>query len=155
MSELEQIIGKTDPAQMIAAIDLYEMLDQFRALKERKKELETTLEEVNGKIEIANDELVKKFVESETEKVTKGGFTYSMGKRIFASPADGCKEKLYRWLKRHGYRDLVKETVNAQTLTSQVKEWKEADPTLSEIGAAKNYLKIFEKVTIGIRKGKA
>jgi hypothetical protein len=153
MSLAETKIGNTDPGQLMTALDLYQLLDRYHGLKDRKTALEDELKAINAAVETVNDVLVDKFVESETTKVSKGGFTYHMNTRLFASPKEGCKAELYDWLKVNGYGDLVKETVYAQTLSSQVKEWKEVDGAIPE--GADRYLSVHEKVTINIRKGKS
>lgn len=133
--------------------EMFQLAERLRTLKERKKKLESFEKIINAQIETINDKVVKLMVENETEKFSKRGYTYGMTTKLHASPMEGCKEKFYRWLKRHGYKDLVKETVNAQTLSSQVKEWKELDGKLPKGISA--MLNVFEKVTITIRKGKA
>jgi predicted transcriptional regulator len=152
--EAEQIIENQDPAQVMVALDLYQLIDQYHALRTRKDELKKQLESVTAEVETANDELVTKMVESETKSVSKGGYTYSLNPRSFARAKDGCKEKLFAWLKRHSYGDIITKTVNANTLSSLFKEIKEAKD-IKLLKSAQKVIDVYEKVTVGIRKGKA
>jgi len=68
-----------------------------------------------------------------------------------ASAVAGSKEELYAALRAQGYGDLVYETVNANSLSSFVKERiEESGDALPEwlIGL----VNVFDKTTVGVRK---
>lgn len=64
----------------------------------------------------------------------------------------GRKEDMFQALKSNGYAELVTETVNANTLASFVKEQKELNN--DEIPDwISSVVSVFEKVSVGVRKG--
>ena len=68
-----------------------------------------------------------------------------------ASAVAGSKEELYSALRDQGYGDLVYETVNANSLSSFVKERiEENEDTLPDW--LTGLVNVFEKTTVGVRK---
>lgn len=57
----------------------------------------------------------------------KGSFTFSGGKihlesRLYASCSGVGQPTFFKWLRKNGAADLIKETVNAQTLSAFIRE---------------------------------
>ena len=132
--------------------EIFEMADKLKAVKEHKTELETQVKEMNAQIEQLDRALSDAMAEQEVERFSHSGSTFYLNTRLYASPASGRKDALMRALKENGYGSIVVETVNAGTLSSFVKEQMAANedelPTwLSDV------VSVFEKTTVGVRKG--
>lgn len=129
---------------------IIETADRLKFLKDRKKDLEAEIKEINAHIDIAEQFLVESMTTDELDKFTHSGTTFYMKSRLFASAVSGRKQDLMEGLKEHGYGDLVQETVNANTLASFVKEQMEAEGDLPEW--LDETVNTYEKTSIGMRK---
>lgn len=132
--------------------ELFELADQLKAARDRKKELADQTKENNAEIERLDLALSEGMAEAECEKFTRNGSTFYLNSRLFASPASGRKADLMQALKDNGYGSIVTETVNANTLASFCKEQLAAnDEELPEW--LSGVVNTFEKVSVGVRKG--
>ena len=132
---------------------LFELSDRLKALKENKKELETTLKNVNEKILEVEVSLAELMTLNETQNFTRSGTMFSLTTSTKASAKAGKREELYTELKNAGYGDLVVETVNPSSLSAFVKE------QISENGEAlpewlDGLVNVFEITSISLRKTK-
>lgn len=132
--------------------ELFELADQLKAAKDRKKELDAQTKENNAEIERLDLALSEGMAEAECDRFSRNGYTFYLNSRLFASPAAGRKEDMMQALKDNGYGDLVVETVNAGTLSSFCKEQMAANEDelpdwLSDV------VSTYEKVSVGVRKG--
>ena len=132
--------------------ELFELADQLKAAKDRKKELDAQTKENNAEIERLDLALSEGMAEAECDRFSRNGYTFYLNSRLFASPAAGRKEDMMQALKDNGYGDLVVETVNAGTLSSFCKEQMAANEVelpdwLSDV------VSTYEKVSVGVRKG--
>ena len=132
---------------------LFDLSDRLKALKENKKELETTLKNVNEKILEVELSLAELMTLNETQNFTRSGTMFSLTTSTKASEKAGKREELYTALKNAGYGDLVVETVNPSSLSAFVKE------QISENGEAlpewlDGLVNVFEKTSISLRKTK-
>lgn len=130
---------------------IFELADQLKAAKDKKKELEEQVKRTSAEIEHLDLVLSDAMVEEECEHFSRNGYTFYLGSRLFASAMAGKKEELYEALREHGYGNIVTETVNANTLSSFVKEQRalnndEIPEWISKV------VSTFEKVSVGIRK---
>ena len=132
---------------------LFELSDRLKALKENKKELETTLKNVNEKIFEIESSLAELMTLNETQNFTRSGTMFSLTTSTKASAKAGKREELYTALKNAGYGDLVVETVNPSSLSAFVKEQiSENGETLPEW--LDGLVNVFEKTSISMRKSK-
>ena len=130
---------------------IMELADQLKAAKERKSKLEEQTKAVNAEIDRLDLALSDAMAEAELDKFTHCGSTFYLKSRLFASPMAGKKEDLYAVLKENGFGSLVTESVNANTLSSFVREQKaENGDELPEW--LDGFINTFEKVSVGIRK---
>lgn len=132
------------------ANELFGLSEELVVLKEAKKELDSIVKENNRKIEQVEEKMVALMLEDEVQSFKRDGKTFFISTRLFASIPDENKEEVFNWFK--GDPDLagmVKEQINANTLSSWVKEQEDELP--EEI---KEKLNIYEKTSIGIRSGK-
>ena len=132
---------------------MFNLSDRLKALKENKKELETTLKNVNEMIFEIESSLAELMTLNETQNFTRSGTMFSLTTSTKASAKAGKREELYTALKNAGYGDLVVETVNPSSLSAFVKE------QISENGEAlpewlDGLVNVFEKTSISLRKTK-
>lgn len=131
---------------------IFELADQLKAVKDKKKELEAQVKEVAAAIEQLDLALSDAMAEAECERFSRNGSTFYLNTRLFVSPVAGHKEELFQALKANGYGEIVTETVNANTLASFVKEQMSLNNDEMPAWIAE-VVSTFEKVSVGIRKG--
>ena len=118
---------------------LFEWADRLKALRDRKEALEAELKQVNVDIDDADWHLSNLMAESETQN--------------FTNAAPGRKDELFAALRAEGYGDMITETVNANSLSSFVKEQiaENGDELPSWLHGLVN---VFEKTTVGVRRAR-
>ena len=127
------------------------MADRLKALREQKDALEAELKQTNADIDEADWQLSNLMAETETQNFTRAGTMFCLTTKTRASATAGMKDALFEVLRAEGYGDLITETVNANSLSSFVKE------QISENGDAlpewlNGLVNVFEKTTVGVRK---
>ena len=130
---------------------IFEMADRLKTLQEQKKDLEAQTKALAAEIAELDEQLSDAMTEAELDRFSRGGSTFYLKSKLFASPAAGRKDEMMRALKDNGYGSLVVETVNVSTLASFIKEQREA--TGEDIPAwLGDTVSTYEKVSVGIRK---
>lgn len=130
---------------------IFAMADRLKALQEEKKSLEANVKALGAEIADLDNRLSDAMAEAELERFSRGGCTFYLKSRLFASPAVGRKEEMMQALKGHGFGTLVVETVNVNTLASFLKEQREA--TGEDIPAwLEGIVNTYDRVSVGIRK---
>ena len=132
--------------------EIFEMADKLKAAKDRKKELDAQVKDVNAEIESLDLALSDAMAESELDRFSRNGSTFYLNTRLFASSVAGRKNDLMQILKEQGYGSIVVETINANTLASFVKEQMAANEDVLPEWLA-DVVSTFEKVSDGVRKG--
>ena len=102
--------------------NMYELAEQLKQLREKKKAAEQQLKDIHAEIAQTEYQLSVQMAETETQNFTRAGTTFALTTKIRASAVAGRKEELYAALKENGCGDLVYETVNANSLSAFVKE---------------------------------
>jgi predicted nuclease with TOPRIM domain len=130
---------------------MFDLADELKRLRDLKSDLEAQVKEVNEKIDDTDYRLSELMAESETQNFTRAGTMFCLTTKTRASAVAGSKEELYAALRSQGFGELVYETVNANSLSSFVKE------RIEENGETlPNWLtglvNVFDKVTVGVRK---
>lgn len=130
---------------------LFEWADKLKFLRDRKDELETELKQVNMDIDNADWHLSNLMAETETQNFTRAGTMFCLTTKTRASARAGQKDELFAALRGEGYGDMITETVNANSLSSFVKE------QIAENGDMlpdwlDGLVSVFEKTTVGVRK---
>ena len=134
-------------------MDMLELADKLKDLKERKKEIDDKRKQINAEIEKTENELVELMMEQEVGRFERAGSTFYINTRLFASPLAAKKQELFATLKNEGYGDLVQETVNANSLAAFVREQiEENEDQLPEW--LEGLVNVYEKTSIGIRRSK-
>ena len=130
---------------------LFEWADQLKALRERKDALEEEMKQLNADIDNADWHLSELMAESETQNFTRGGTTFCLTTKTRANAVAGKRAELFAALRENGYGDLVTETVNANSLSSFVKEQMEAEGDMLP-GWLNGLVSVFEKTTVSVHK---
>lgn len=130
---------------------LFELADRLKALRDRKDELEAELKQVNMEIDNTDWHLSDLMAETETQNFTRAGTMFCLTTKTRANATPGRKNELFSALRCEGYGDMITETVNANTLSSFVKE------QIAENGDMlpewlSGLVNVFEKTTVGVRK---
>jgi len=130
---------------------MFELADELKRLRDLKADLETEVKETVAQIEETDYRLSELMAETETQNFTRAGTMFCLTTKTRASAVPDSKEELYAALRAQGYGDLVYETVNANSLSSFVKE------QIEENGDAlpawlMGLVNVFDKVTVGVRK---
>lgn len=130
---------------------IFEMADRLKVLKEQKKGLEAQAEAVGAEINALDAQLSDAMAEADLNRFSRNGSTFYLKSRLFASPAAGRKDEMMAALKANGYGSLVVESVNANTLSSFIKEQREVTgmDVPEWLG---DTVSTYEKVSVGIRK---
>lgn len=102
--------------------NMYELAEQLKQLREKKKAAEQQLKDIHAEIAQTEYQLSVQMAETETQNFTRAGTMFALTTKTRASAMAGRKDELYAALKENGYGDLVYETVNANSLSAFVKE---------------------------------
>jgi septin family protein len=138
---------------------MFNLADQLKMLREMKETYERELKAVNAEIEKVDYELSELMAETETQNFTRSGVMFSLKKVVRASAVAGIRGELFTALRSHGYGDLVTEQVNANSLSSFVKEQMENYAEEHEgVKRIPDWLEgkvnVFEKASVSVRKTK-
>ena len=95
---------------------LTEMIEHYNYLLGCKDQLNAQLKDINEEIELKRAELADAMIDADVLKVTHLGYSWSVGTKTRFSKKAGADEELFELLRDNGLGDIIKETVNAQTL---------------------------------------
>lgn len=134
---------------------LFEQLDAYKELLDRKDALAAETKENNAAIEEMKLKIAEEMVENECPKISRNGFTYSLQEKTMYSKKgeDKLMEEgvdFFEVLRNEGLGDLIVETVNARTLQSSMKAYVEENGELSEDLA--KCITVYETYDISKRK---
>jgi hypothetical protein len=130
---------------------MFKLAEQLRELKAEKRDLEAQVKDCVGEIEDTERALVTLMLESETQNFTRNGTMYCLATRTRASAAAGRKEELFEALRQHDFGDMIVEQINANTLSSFVKEQRsENGDTLP--GWLEGLVNVFDQPGVSVRK---
>ena len=130
---------------------MFNLAERLKSLREQKKDTEALVKEINEQIDETDYQLSELMAESETQNFTRSGTMFYLTTKTRASAVAGNKEELHSALKEQGFGELVYETVNANSLSSFVKEQMgENEDALPDwlIGL----VNVFDKTTVGVKK---
>ena len=130
---------------------IFEMSDRLKNLLEEKKSLEASVKALGAEIADLDNQLSDAMAEAELDRFSRGGSTFYLKSRLFASPVAGRKEERLQAWKDHGCDTMVVEPVTVNTLASYITEQREA--TGEDVPAwLADYVNLYDKVSVGIRK---
>ena len=101
---------------------IFTLADELVALRKQKNTLEERLTEVGKQINSVDYRLCELMTETKTQNFTRGGLQFILTNKTRASALADAKEDLFNALRARGYGDLITETLNANSLSSFVKE---------------------------------
>lgn len=131
--------------------NMYELAEQLKQLREKKKEAEQQLKDIHAEIAQTEYQLSMQMAETETQNFTRAGTMFSLTTKTRASAVAGRREELYAALKENGCGDLVYETVNANSLSAFVKEQiAENQDTVPEW--LNGLVHVYEQTAVSVRK---
>ena len=136
---------------------MFELADELKRLRDFRADLEAQVKDVVSQIDETDYRLSELMAETETQNFTRAGIMFCLTTRTRASAVADNKDALYSALKEQGYGDLVYETVNANSLSSFVKEQIEENagsPCGRDALPAwlEGLVNVFEKTTVTVRK---
>jgi hypothetical protein len=100
---------------------IFPLIDEYKELLDRKDELKAATTENNKEIEEVRDKLAKAMIDAEAPKVSRNGYLYSLQDKVKYSRKGGLDdEDFFSALEDCGLGDIIKRTVNAQTLNSSI-----------------------------------
>lgn len=134
---------------------IFEKVDEYKELLDRKDQLESESKENNKAIEQCKKELSQMMVDEECPKVSRNGFLYSLQEKVkYSKKAEETllEEGLdfFEVLRNEGLGDIIKETVNASTLSSTLSAYVEENGALSEDLA--ECVNVYETLDVAKRK---
>ena len=127
------------------SVDLKDLVAELRRLKEDKARLEAELSQVETDKVAIEEQIVAALINSGMNSAKFPGIgtvSYSIQKY----PSIANKDLFYKYLRDTDQADLIKETVNANTLRGWFNSLE------SEVAAIEIGLNIFEKTGISLRK---
>jgi chromosome segregation ATPase len=130
---------------------MFALAEQLRDLREKKDAVEQQLKDINQVLDDTNYELSELMAETETQNFTRGGMMFYLTIKTRASAVAGTKEELFDALRAQGYGSLVTETVNANSLSSFVKEQMEANGEALPDWLA-GLVNVFDKTQVALKK---
>ncbi len=95
---------------------ILQQLDHYRDLLDRKEQLAEATKENNQAIETARETLVDVMLNEEIPQISRNGYSYTLTPKTKYSKAAGQDEVLMETLRAFGLGDLIRETVNPQSL---------------------------------------
>lgn len=97
--------------------DIFSLIDEYKGLLDEKDRLKDATTDNNKALEAKRKELAQAMIDNESPKVSRGGFLYSLQDKTKYNKAGGCDEDaFFGTLEEHGLGDIIKRTVNANTL---------------------------------------
>ncbi|WP_338121719.1 hypothetical protein [Eubacterium pyruvativorans] len=133
--------------------EMFLLADRLKSLREEKKQTDAHLKVVNASIKEVDQKLSDLMAVTETQNFTHAGTMFSLTSKVRASAVSDRKEDLYQALRDNGYGSMVTETVNANSLSSFVKEQREENedelPTWLD-----GLVNVFDQITVGVRKAR-
>lgn len=134
---------------------LIDMIKSYQELLTEKERLADLTKANNAAIEAAKTELAQQMIDDDCPKIGYGGYTFSLQSKTSYSrrSAEELAESgadFFQVLRDEGLGDLIYETVNAQTLSSTMRNYVEENEDLSE--ALKTVIKTYDYNDIGRRK---
>ncbi len=123
----------------------------FADLVQEKRQLQQRLNNLNKTITTREALLSEEFVKAGVQniKINSGVLVY-LRRELWASVDDGIQMAVF---KKSEWGWMVKETVNRQTLSAEVKELEKDDEMMPILPEALSFIKVTESFKIGVRNG--
>ncbi len=97
--------------------DIFKLIDEYKEFLDTKDRLKDETTANNKSLEAKRKELAQAMIDAESPKISRGGFLYSLQDKTKYNKIGGCDEEaFFSTLEEHGLGDIIKRTVNTQTL---------------------------------------
>jgi len=97
--------------------DIFTLIDEYKGLLDEKDRLKDATTENNKALEAKRNELAQAMIDAESPKISRGGYLYSLQDKTKYNKIGDCDEEaFFNTLEEYGLGDIIKRTVNAQTL---------------------------------------
>lgn len=138
-------------ADAIITSEVTSLIDKFKALLDTKDDLAEQTKKNNAEVIECRDALAQAMLDAEIDQVGRHGINWKLKPTTKYSKKAGKDAELFDILRDHGLGDLIKETVNAQTLQGAMSEFaKENDDELPEEFA--EVISVYEYMDVSHRK---
>ena len=127
------------------------LADRLKELRGVKDDLAEQTKANNAEIERTERELSDLMAQEEIQSFKRAGTLFYLTSRTYASPLVGQREALFDALRAQGHGDIIVENVNANTLSSFVRE-RIAENGDSLPAWLEGVVNTHEKVSVGLRK---
>lgn len=132
-------------------MDIYGLIDSYKELLDVKDQLAELTKENNKALEEARNTLAQAMIDQESPKVSRNGFLYSLQDKTKYSKKACDEEEFFSVLEENGLGDIIKRTVNAQTLQgAMAAAAEENDGELPEEFA--DYINVYQYYDVQKRK---
>lgn len=102
--------------------DILKMAEEYNRLLDEKERLAERMKENNEKIERCRTDLTDLMMAADMPKFSHKGYSFTAVEKTKYSKKAGADEELFGLLRVNGLGDLIKETVNANSLNAAVSE---------------------------------
>ncbi len=144
----ENMMPESSP---VITTDVLDLVDRYNHLRDLKEQLEDNLKQTNKAIEETRDALAAAMVEAEIDGLNRHGYRWTLQTKTQYSKKAGDDETFFEVLRENGLGDIIKETVNAQTLQGAMSELAEQnDDELPDEFA--DVINVYQYMDIGRRK---
>jgi hypothetical protein len=123
----------------------------YKLLREEKEETEQHLKTLNAQIEETVAKLSELMLENDMPGFKHKGAQFTLSTITRASAIAGAKANLYQALRDNGYGDMVYETVNANSLSSFVREQSELNGDALPDWLV-GIVNVYDKTTVKLQK---
>lgn len=131
-------------------MSIKELADIYDEARKEKDRCEAALKEANKNLDKASAELADAMINEELASFKTDEATFSLVVKDYYRPDAERKEDLYAALRAGGLGDIVKETVNANTLSAVMRELAEETGELP--AEYEGLVQCYSKTTISRRK---
>jgi len=149
--ERENFLGAEAEEAQEGSNLLRTMSNSLAAMKEEKKQINEKLDEIQKLIDAKEGELLKVMQSQEINSFKTPRGTFFVTQRERASILDS--EIAFEFLREVGAGDIIKETVNSNTLSSTFKQLRE-DGKIDLLTAESKGIKVFVQESVGQRAPK-
>jgi len=102
--------------------NIKEKIIAYNEALNRKEELAEMTKANNEEVERLRDELANAMIDEEIPSLVYEGYKWTVGEKTKYSKAAGADEQLFDALETDGLGDIIKRTVNAQTLQATMSQ---------------------------------
>lgn len=130
--QIDKVVGQTLP-EAIGANPLGQAVDLMASFDAQIRDLDAAFSEIKQRLAYAKEvSMPKRMDDEECKTFNTEDFRVTRTAKLFASIPSDNQEAAYQWLRDNGYEALIKETVNASSLSGAAKEMMENGNELPE-----------------------